>query len=282
MNTKKFSDAMSELDTKYVDEALSYKKKDKMPIWVKWGAIAACLCLMMPLTAFAIDIIQYNAAVDYLNSLGIAVEDLSDYSHKEIKEAVKTIDAGESSPLTEEIRSLIPEYKEPIDTPTQVTAEQIKQLTPTMTRTDILSLLGNTQDIGSGIYIYLYEVEQQYLLRIPFASDEAQLGVTGEDLLKALVPICGDIVPMVYVNDTLYRIVDPQPNFADEKSSFNLLGKIESTVSSSEEPKENFQANDDIVGAAVYQYGDSIVVEIEGKYWLYENYQNTDLDGTSD
>ena len=282
MNTKKFSDAMSELDTKYVDEALSYKKKDKMPIWVKWGAIAACLCLMMPLTAFAIDIIQYNAAVDYLNSLGIAVEDLSDYSHKEIKEAVKTIDAGESSPLTEEIRSLIPEYKEPIDTPTQVTAEQIKQLTPTMTRTDILSLLGNTQDIGSGIYIYLYEVDQQYLLRIPFASDEAHLGVTGEDLLKALVPICGDIVPMVYVNDTLYRIVDPQPNFADEKSSFNLLGKIESTVSSSEEPKENFQANDDIVGAAVYQYGDSIVVEIEGKYWLYENYQNTDLDGTSD
>lgn len=282
MNTKKFSDAMSELDTKYVDEALSYKKKDKMPIWVKWGAIAACLCLMMPLTAFAIDIIQYNAAVDYFNSLGIAVEDLSDYSHKEIKEAVKTIDAGESSPLTEEIRSLIPEYKEPIDTPTQVTAEQIKQLTPTMTRTDILSLLGNTQDIGSGIYIYLYEVDQQYLLRIPFASDEAQLGVTGEDLLKALVPICGDIVPMVYVNDTLYRIVDPQPNFADEKSSFNLLGKIESTVSSSEEPKENFQANDDIVGAAVYQYGDSIVVEIEGKYWLYENYQNTDLDGTSD
>ena len=282
MNAKKFSDAMSELDTKYVDEALNYKKKAKKPGWVKWGAIAACLCLMIPLTAFAVDIIQYNAAVDYLNSLGIAVEDLSDYSHKEIKEAVKTIDAGESSPLTEEIRSLIPEYKEPIDTPTQVTAEQIKQLTPTMTRTDILSLLGNTQDIGSGIYIYLYEVDQQYLLRIPFASDEAQLGVTGEDLLKALVPICGDIVPMVYVNDTLYRIVDPQPNFADEKSSFNLLGKIESTVSSSEEPKENFQANDDIVGAAVYQYGDSIVVEIEGKYWLYENYQNTDLDGTSD
>ena len=282
MNTKKFSDAMSELDTKYVDEALSYKKKDKMPIWVKWGAIAACLCLMMPLTAFAIDIIQYNAAVDYLNSLGIAVEDLSDYSHKEIKEAVKTIDAGESSPLTEEIRSLIPEYKEPIDTPTQVTAEQIKQLTPTMTRTDILSLLGNTQDIGSGIYIYLYEVDQQYLLRIPFASDEAQLGVTGEDLLKALVPIYGDIAPMVYVNDTLYQIVDPQPNIADEKSAFNLLGKIESKVSSLQEPKENFQANDDIVGAAVYQYGDNIVVEIEGKYWLYENYHNTDLDGNPD
>lgn len=42
-----------------------------------------------------------------------------------------------------------------------------------------------------------------------------------------------------------------------------MLGKIENTVSSSEEPKENFQANDDIVGAAVYQYGDNIVVEFE-------------------
>lgn len=27
MNAKKFSDAMSELDTEYVDEALNYKKK---------------------------------------------------------------------------------------------------------------------------------------------------------------------------------------------------------------------------------------------------------------
>lgn len=150
MNAKKFSDAMSELDTKYVDEALNYKKKAKKPIWVKWGAIAACLCLMIPLTAFAVDIIQYNAAVDYLNSLGIAVEDLNDYSHKEIKEAAKTIDAGESNPLTEEILSLIPENKEPLDTPTQVTSEQIKELTPTMTREDVLSLLGDTQDVGSG------------------------------------------------------------------------------------------------------------------------------------
>ena len=34
MNAKKFSDAMSELDTKYVDEALNYKTKMKKPIWI--------------------------------------------------------------------------------------------------------------------------------------------------------------------------------------------------------------------------------------------------------
>ena len=32
MNTKKFSDAMSEIDSKYVDEALNYKKKMKKTI----------------------------------------------------------------------------------------------------------------------------------------------------------------------------------------------------------------------------------------------------------
>lgn len=47
MNAKKFSDAMSELDTKYVDEALNYKKKAKKPVWIKWGAMAACLCLVV-------------------------------------------------------------------------------------------------------------------------------------------------------------------------------------------------------------------------------------------
>ena len=47
MNAKKFSDAMSELDSKYIDEAFNYKKKAKKPVWVKWGAMAACLCLIV-------------------------------------------------------------------------------------------------------------------------------------------------------------------------------------------------------------------------------------------
>lgn len=47
MNAKKFSDAMDELDTKYIDEALNYKKKVKRSPWMKWGAIAACLCLII-------------------------------------------------------------------------------------------------------------------------------------------------------------------------------------------------------------------------------------------
>lgn len=47
MNSKKFSEAMSELDNEYIDEAIRYKKKAKRPVWTKLGAIAACLALVL-------------------------------------------------------------------------------------------------------------------------------------------------------------------------------------------------------------------------------------------
>lgn len=47
MNSKKFTEAMNEIDNKYVDEAIGYKKKVKRPVWLKWGAMAACLCLII-------------------------------------------------------------------------------------------------------------------------------------------------------------------------------------------------------------------------------------------
>ena len=90
--------------------------------------------------------------------------------------------------VTEVTMTLLPDSGEPIQRPTQVTSEQVRELTPTMTREEVLSFLGDTQDIGSGIYIYIYKVDGEALLRIPFASDEAQLGVTGEELLKTLSP----------------------------------------------------------------------------------------------
>ena len=47
MNAKKFSDAMSELDTKYVDEALNYKTKMKKPIWI---SPVICPAVSLPTT----------------------------------------------------------------------------------------------------------------------------------------------------------------------------------------------------------------------------------------
>lgn len=50
MNSNKFSEAMGELDNKYVDEAINYKKKAKKPGWIKWGALAACLAVLVAIS----------------------------------------------------------------------------------------------------------------------------------------------------------------------------------------------------------------------------------------
>ena len=42
MNIKKFSDAMNEIDSKYIEEALSYKRSVKKYVRIKWAA-AACI-----------------------------------------------------------------------------------------------------------------------------------------------------------------------------------------------------------------------------------------------
>ena len=47
MNAKKFSDALSELDPRYLEEALSYKRRTKKPVWLKWGALAACFAVLV-------------------------------------------------------------------------------------------------------------------------------------------------------------------------------------------------------------------------------------------
>lgn len=38
---------MSEIDSKYIDETLNCKKKAQKPVFVKWGAVAACFCLAL-------------------------------------------------------------------------------------------------------------------------------------------------------------------------------------------------------------------------------------------
>lgn len=106
-------------------------------------------------------------------------------------------------------------------------------------------------------------------------------------------PGIADAAPMIYVNDTLYKQSTSQISFNELKDDFVYLGVIESDVTNIQGtndagnyldgiPKENFQANHPIVGAEIYQYGENIVVGIGGKYWLYENYHSTDLDGNPD
>lgn len=101
---------------------------------------------------------------------------------------------------------------------------------------------------------------------------------------ETTTPGIADAPPMVYVNDTLYKQSTKQISYNELKDDFIYLGVIEKDISNLQGsietentldgiPTENFQANHPIVGSEVYQYGNNIVVEIEGKYWLYEQYE---------
>lgn len=54
MNPKKFSEAMSEMDNRYVDEAIHYKKNRKHSS-IRWVASAACLALLIAVAASLAD-----------------------------------------------------------------------------------------------------------------------------------------------------------------------------------------------------------------------------------
>ena len=83
----------------------------------------------------------------------------------------------------------------------------------------------------------------------------------------------GELAPMVYVNSTLYIQSENMECFSEKEEGFLYLGDISSVVDSSSEPNEELQANDNIVGAPIYQYGKKIVVFYNEKYWVYRPYQ---------
>lgn len=193
MNAKELFQIFGDIEDDFIREASPKTKcqpvKRSVSRWVAAAAAAVMVIIAIPVTAYAVELSQYNAAVAYLASLGIEAGDLSDYSRREVIDAVKTYDAGESNAM---IDALLPSDDGKMtvtDQIAQVTSEQVISLKPTMTCSDVIAALGNTIDIGSGIYILQYEVDGEYLINIPFASDTAQLGVTGDKLLEAKQPI---------------------------------------------------------------------------------------------
>lgn len=63
MRKKRISETMQNINPKFVDEANEYTgvaKAIRRPIWMKWGAIAACLCLIIA-AAFAVPSLFSNS-----------------------------------------------------------------------------------------------------------------------------------------------------------------------------------------------------------------------------
>lgn len=84
----------------------------------------------------------------------------------------------------------------------------------------------------------------------------------------------GDIAPMIYANSTLYMISEEEALYSEADEGLVFLGEISSSIDSSKEPTEELQANDDIIGAKVYQCEESIVVFYNNQCWVYRPYHN--------
>lgn len=193
MRKEDFFEVLGELDDDIVERAKAPVKKRLDWKALRTAAVAAVfiIALIIPAAAYTVETARYNAAVGYLTSLGIDVKDLSNYSRREVIKAYEDYEAV-ASETNELLNDLLPGNTPPPKRPTEptdVTAEQVMKLTPAMTPQDVIDLLGDTQDVGFGLFILCYRVDNDYILYIPFAGLDAQLGVYGEDLLKALQPI---------------------------------------------------------------------------------------------
>ena len=82
---------------------------------------------------------------------------------------------------------------------------------------------------------------------------------------------CGDIAPMVFADNTLYVIDDRQDEWKLEEAGLgqSYIGTIISYVSDGSQPTEEFQANDDIVGAKVYRIDNGIAVFFKDECMVY-------------
>ncbi|QRN85709.1 entericidin like toxin protein [Clostridia bacterium] len=96
-------------------------------------------------------------------------------------------------------------------------------------------------------------------------------------------PYIADLAPMVYVNDNVYKQSTKQIAYDEPKEEFAYLGKVESYLANDQGvPKENLQSNTRILGAPIFQYGNDIVIQIKGKYWLYELLSDESEDSISE
>lgn len=84
----------------------------------------------------------------------------------------------------------------------------------------------------------------------------------------------GDLAPMIYVDSTLYIISERQEIYSETDERLLFLGAIISRVDSSIQPKEEFQSNDDIIGATVYQREEKLIVFFNDQCWVYRPYRD--------
>ena len=87
-------------------------------------------------------------------------------------------------------------------------------------------------------------------------------------LSRCAAPSHYDRPPLLVVNGITYK--GSSQKIAQLPPDSVYLGSVLSSVPSGESPTENFQANDERIGASIYQVGDDIAVFSSDKWWIYK------------
>jgi len=333
MNEKKLSEAMNQIDDRYIKEALLYKGNSKKTLWLKWGILAACLALLLAagsmlypspggmtvsahvhgadtelsssgavintgtisdsgelkghplmfyLTGSGIASVRFSCKNQQINFMdwteqreeyGNAQNFTVPYGTEESEYYYLTIDWVPNAlirQLTDNEGSTIQSLSKDLRSDMivmEISFENGKKATKAIT----ISLLDDGTFFAAFDDYKISEADSFVRRPDSEAIPRDILYAQGSEQTGSLA----DAAPMIYVNDHLYKQSIKQISYTEKKEEFAYLGKIENNVTSDQHagdgvPKNNFQANHPIVGAAVYQYGDDMVIEISGKYWLYE------------
>jgi hypothetical protein len=149
---------------------------------------------------------EYNKAQSYLSEIGIETSRLSKTEsirvYKDIEsdafqyETTKDVLSAKANDLgienvpqnAKEIYQSIVDYYGLVSTG-KVTSNQVKSIAVGMTYKEIIKLLGPTKDVGSGLHVLQYVVDDNKLLYINFADENDISQKSGEDFLKTLVSV---------------------------------------------------------------------------------------------
>ena len=64
MKEKRILNALEHVDKKYIEDAAPAKQKSKKTVWVRWVAVAACLCLAVGIAVpRLIDVFQNKGGI---------------------------------------------------------------------------------------------------------------------------------------------------------------------------------------------------------------------------
>lgn len=165
------------------------------------------LVMMISFGAYSkVNAAEYDKAQSYLSEIGIETSNLSkaesikvykDMESDSFKyETTKVVLMAKANELgienvlqnTKEIYHSIVDYYGVVNT-AKVTSAEVKSITSGMSYREIIQLLGPTKDIGSGLHVLQYVVDDNNLLYINFADENDICEKSGDDFLKNLIPV---------------------------------------------------------------------------------------------